>query len=163
MSGQLAQPRSTTASQIIGNNVKVPPSVRIFMVKGVALQFSIDGRAMPTKVRRNLNFVLSGLQQLVDRTAFVQSQLIVGSLHNDLLPEPQKGTIQSKSHLVIDTTRLHPKGAQVGVTGRGGMGMGRRQGRSSVLKVFENVEFLLIEPGKERIEEVGGKAFGVPV
>jgi hypothetical protein len=114
------------------------------MVKGVALQFSIDGRAMPTKVRRNLNFVLSGLQQLVDRTAFVQSQLIVGSLHNDLLPEPQKGTIQSKSHLVIDTTRLHPKGAQVGVTGRGGMGMGRRQGRSSVLKVFEDVEFLLI-------------------
>lgn len=131
------------------------------MVKGVALQFSIDGRAMPTKVRRNLNFVLSGLQQLVDRRAFVQSQLIVGSLHNDLLPEPQKGTIQSKSHLVIDTTRLHPKGAQVGVTGRGGMG--RRQGRSSVLKVFEDVEFLLIEPGKERIEEVGGKAFGVPV
>jgi hypothetical protein len=114
------------------------------MVKGVALQFSIDGRAMPTKVRRNLNFVLSGLQQLVDRRAFVQSQLIVGSLHNDLLPEPQKGTIQSKSHLVIDTTRLHPKGAQVGVTGRGGMGMGRRQGRSSVLKVFEDVEFLLI-------------------
>lgn len=133
------------------------------MVKGVALQFSIDGRAMPTKVRRNLNFVLSGLQQLVDRRAFVQSQLIVGSLHNDLLPEPQKGTIQSKSHLVIDTTRLHPKGAQVGVTGRGGMGMGRRQGRSSVLKVFEDVEFFLIEPGKERIEEVGGKAFGVPV
>ena len=114
------------------------------MVKGVALQFSIDGRAMPTKARRNLNFVLSGLQQLVDRRAFVQSQLIVGSLHNDLLPEPQKGTIQSKSHLVIDTTRLHPKGAQVGVTGRGGMGMGRRQGRSSVLKVFEDVEFLLI-------------------